>query len=248
MNACHRLSHEAYLAFEESIAGKPLGRAFLRQRDEQAHAVALSEMRCMLEELLQRSQKEQADQQNSETTRILYQELKEMSGYIQQTQREIAALRPDESGKTRILSATSELDAIVSSTERATSEILKGAEAIQLAVSRLAIDPLLGIESAETISNEISRHALDIMMACSFQDITGQRTAKVVNTLRYLERRVNAMIEIWGPDLFRPIQDDTPDARSDACLLNGPSLEGGVCQDDVDAMFAEVASDPSQAT
>ena len=39
-----------------------------------------------------------------------------------------------------------------------------------------------------------------VFEACSFQDITGQRTTKVINTLSYIETRVNTMIEIWGVD------------------------------------------------
>ena len=67
----------------------------------------------------------------------------------------------------------------------------------------------------------------NIYMSCSFQDLTGQRTQKVVHVLRYLENRVNAMIRIWHidaddiekvtPDPIRP--DDT---RPDAHLLHGP--------------------------
>ena len=97
----------------------------------------------------------------------------------------------------------------------------------------------------------------EILMACSFQDITGQRTTKVVNTLRYLEQRVNAMIEIWGIESMDgakpPLHAAPPDdQRPDSHLLNGPALEGGVSQDDVDALLAGLEpaladSDPKTA-
>ena len=50
------------------------------------------------------------------------------------------------------------------------------------------------------LCDKIDQRATDIYTACSFQDITGQRTDKVVQALRFIEQRINAMIEIWGVD------------------------------------------------
>jgi len=167
-----------------------------------------------------------------------------MSVCIQQTRSEVAALRPDETGNNRIMAATGELDAIVTATERATAEILNSAEHIQALISRLPRD-------AETtpICEELEAQITEILTACSFQDITGQRTTKVVNTLHYLEKRVNSMIEIWGIDALMALSaDERGDSRPDAHLLNGPSLQG-VSQDDVDALLANLNStaQPDQA-
>lgn len=78
-------------------------------------------------------------------------------------------------------------------------------------------------------------------MACSFQDITGQRTTKVVNALRYLEQRVNAMIQLWADQPAGAGGRPPPgpaDPRPDAHLLNGPALPGqGHSQADIDALF-----------
>jgi chemotaxis regulatin CheY-phosphate phosphatase CheZ len=79
-----------------------------------------------------------------------------------------------------------------------------------------------------------------LMVACSFQDLTGQRMTKVVNALRYLEQRVNTMIEIWGitPEDAAKVKQQLNDTRPDAHLLNGPAREGeGVAQDDVDRLL-----------
>jgi chemotaxis regulatin CheY-phosphate phosphatase CheZ len=159
-----------------------------------------------------------------------------MSGFIQRTREEIAALHPDDEKSSRILLATGELDAIVSATERATSDILASAERIQAAVERLPSSP----EVAET-AGEIGAQAMEIMMACSFQDITGQRTTKVVNTLRYIEQRVNSMISIWDLTATQKAKIEPLDKRPDAHLLNGPTANG-VSQDDVDAMFGDAAA------
>jgi hypothetical protein len=83
----------------------------------------------------------------------------------------------------------------------------------------------------------------EVLTACSFQDITGQRTTKVVNTLRYLEQRVNSMMEIWGVDGVTPTAAPPPDIedrRPDAHLIHGPAADGGPSQADVDALFEQL--------
>lgn len=62
----------------------------------------------------------------------------------------------------------------------------------------------------------------------------------MVNTLKYVEQRVNAMIAIWGEEAAaNDISSPKEDLREgDARLLNGPQLDGiGISQNDIDAMF-----------
>ncbi|MBV8652258.1 MAG: protein phosphatase CheZ [Alphaproteobacteria bacterium] len=244
------LSEEDYLLLEDAMNANPRGRAFLRMRDQRGHVIAAEEVKRMMRSLASSLKRAAAttgqapDTEGSSThIRILRQELQEMSVYIQQTRNEIAALRPDDTGNNRIMAATGELDAIVTATERATSEILNGVERIQQLVSRLPRS-----EETKTIFADLDAQVTEILTACSFQDITGQRTTKVVNTLRYLEQRVNSMLEIWGVDslkgLVAPVE--IGDTRPDAHLLNGPSLEG-VSQDDVDALLNGTSAAAPQA-
>ena len=84
--------------------------------------------------------------------------------------------------------------------------------------------------------------SLDILMACGFQDLTGQRIKKVVNTLHYMERRVASMVEIWGIEAGTATTEIVAmaegDERPDKELLHGPQAEGaGVSQADIDALF-----------
>lgn len=172
------------------------------------------------------------------TVEVLRRELQEMSGMIQQAKREIAAMKPEGTrSDNRILSATEELDAIVSATERATGEILTKAERLGEVCSLVG-----GLPGGEPLQEELSTISMDLLLACSFQDITGQRITKVVNVLRYLETRINSMVEIWGQDAFSntaPVAADRADARPDAHLLNGPQMEGeAISQTDVDRMFS----------
>jgi chemotaxis regulatin CheY-phosphate phosphatase CheZ len=236
MNKLLRLSEDEYSIVEDALAANARGRAFLRMRDQRARAVAAEEVKRLMRSLVASMKGATATPEKYSPTHIhiLRQELQEMSVYIQQTRSEIAALRPDDSGNNRIMAATGELDAIVTATERATSDILNSAERIQALTARLP-----KTDETKQIRDELDAQITEILTACSFQDITGQRTTKVVNTLHYLEKRVNSMIEIWGVDSLKTAADDIGDTRPDAHLLNGPSLEG-VSQDDVDALLAEL--------
>ena len=238
MSALPELTDEDYFLIEDAIAANARGRAFLRMRDQRSRVIAADEVKRMMRSLTTNVKKAAGPEKDgSAHIRILRQELQEMSVYIQQTRSEVAALRPDDSGNNRIMAATGELDAIVTATERATSDILNSAENILSVMSRMPRTP----ETA-TLCQEIEANATEILTTCSFQDITGQRTTKVVNTLHYLEKRVNSMIEIWGTDGVTAIPlQEMGDTRPDAHLLNGPS-HNGVSQDDVDALMANLAS------
>src|SRR5262249_41280068 len=178
-----------------------------------------------------------------EFLRVLRREFEEIGRYIQETRREIAALRPEEGGSSWIKMATGELDAIVSATEQATYDILGAAEEVQRLVLRL---PSAG--EAGEIRNALEAQVTAILTACSFQDITGQRTTKVVNAIRFLEARVTSMIAIWGTDKSELVASASSDARPDAHLLNGPALGGGISQDQVDALIFHSAAHNSQPT
>ncbi|HYM01957.1 MAG TPA: protein phosphatase CheZ [Stellaceae bacterium] len=240
------LSEGEYLDIEEALAANARGRAFLRMRDQRSRLVGVAEVRRLVRELkdaLPTIGAAAIEKQDDAHVHILREELKQMSAYINQTRREIAALRPADAGANRIMAATGELDAIVSATERATSDILNGAERIQQLAAKLPRDGETG-----KIVEEIQTQVTEVLTACSFQDITGQRTTKVVNTLRYIEQRVNSMIGMWGIEEGGPSLPANPlDTRPDAHLMNGPAADGGPSQDDVDALFERLdqATTPS---
>jgi chemotaxis regulatin CheY-phosphate phosphatase CheZ len=236
------LSEEEYLDIEEALASNGRGRTFLRMRDQRTRVVTLADanklMRGIKDSIKEKS--EASGSKDEPHIRILREELREMSAYIHQTRREIAALRPIDAGANRIMAATGELEGIVSATERATSDILNGVEQIQALAVKLPKDGEVG-----KIAEDIQGHVTEVLTACSFQDITGQRTTKVVNTLHYIEQRVNSMIEIWGvkgngaeaPAPAGAPASEVEDTRPDAHLMNGPAADGGPSQADVDALF-----------
>src|SRR3569623_701977 len=135
---------------------------------------------------------------------------------------------------------TGELGAIVGGTEEATDQILAAAEAIDQAASALA----KGTSAAqqERMVADISERVISIFEACNFQDLTGQRISKVMNTMKFIEHHINVMMEIWGGvDAIKAHAPAIIDTREgDAKLLNGPKLdgdEGHASQNDIDALF-----------
>ena len=84
---------------------------------------------------------------------------------------------------------------MVQATESATSDILECAERIQEIAWTLREQG----QDAE-VCDLLDAKATEVYTACSFQDLTGQRTRKVIGVLHYLEGRINAMIEIGGLD------------------------------------------------
>lgn len=169
---------------------------------------------------------------------MLKTELRALAVCIEQTKQEIAALRPADSDEDRILAVTFELDAIVEATEGATQTILEAAEKIETLTSEIASH---GDDAyIKRVAEDINETVVSMFEACNFQDITGQRITKVVKTLKYIESRVNAMIDIWGPENIAEIVPRQADEHrdDDSKLLNGPALENqGISQDEIDKLF-----------
>jgi chemotaxis protein CheZ len=166
-------------------------------------------------------------------------DLVEMSKAIARTKTEIASIKPDAGDHGKFGEASEELDSVVQATETATSDILACAERIQEIAWTLREQ---GVESE--VCDLLDANATEVYTACSFQDITGQRTRKVIGVLRYLEDRINAMIGIWGLD--GAMAAEAAEQRAvdgDKSLLNGPARPGtGLDQADVDMVMGPAAS------
>ena len=117
-------------------------------------------------------------------------------------------------------------------TETATNTIMECAEAVMAAD---ASDPA-------AYKALVDEKMMVVFEACSFQDITGQRIAKVVATLQHIEQRVARFADVMQAkdlDGFLTEDEKMRAARKEKLLLNGPQLAGkGVDQSKVDEMFA----------
>ncbi len=179
-----------------------------------------------------------AEVRGSDELRQLKSETDAIYHALNRTKQEIAALHVNAFGPPPAR-MTRELDAVVESAERATQQILGAAEDIEDAANTLSAS--LKRQQEQALALDIQDNVLRIFEACNFQDLTGQRIAKVMTTLKFVEERIAHMIEIWGGiDAFRTYAAAATDLNGGA-MLHGPKLDGDdghVSQDDVDAIFA----------
>jgi chemotaxis regulatin CheY-phosphate phosphatase CheZ len=159
--------------------------------------------------------------------------------HIQRIRKEIAAIRRPgaDAGEDHFVQMSDELDAIVIATEQATNTIMENVEQMEDALDE--VRSLVDDPEVLSILDRIPSHSGSIFEACAFQDITGQRISKVVNSLQFIESRVNVLIDMWGVSELTKVsvQKEAPRGEYEK-YLNGPQLSGqGVSQADVDAMF-----------
>jgi chemotaxis protein CheZ len=87
----------------------------------------------------------------------------------------------------------------------------------------------------------VDEKMLLIFEACSFQDITGQRVAKVIETLEHIEARVSrfaAAIHAKDLDTYVNEKERERAERRERLMLNGPASNGqGMAQSDVDRLL-----------
>ena len=159
--------------------------------------------------------------------------------YVQRLRQEIAKISRRDEDQTAFESMSDQLDAIVGATEAATNTILHAIENIGNSVEELrgASD-----EAARNkLCDQIAGETIQVMEACTFQDITGQRVTKIVSSVKFVEERVNAMAEIWGRDEIETLVQDLPTDKpeGDAALLHGPQMaDEAISQDEIDKLFS----------
>ncbi|HEX2727055.1 MAG TPA: protein phosphatase CheZ [Beijerinckiaceae bacterium] len=167
-------------------------------------------------------------------------ELDAMKEAITSTKKEIASIhRSDFEGK-GMRRVAGELDAVVESTEKATTNILEALEEIESNANMLRAAG--GSNGNSDYVGAILDRVVIMYEACNFQDLTGQRINKIVNVLKFVEDRLDKMIGVWGGlDAFKELVDQgAASPGGEDGLLNGPKLEqdeGHVAQNDIDALF-----------
>lgn len=167
-------------------------------------------------------------------------ELEAIQQAIERTKHEIASVHTTGFKGPQMVRVTGELDAVVQGTLDATDGILTAAEQIDRDAHLLEAS-CKNRQDRQTAA-DIQEQVVRIFEACNFQDLTGQRITKVVNTLKFIEDRIVRMMEIWGGiETFQAmgLEQQPIDEGADA-LLNGPKLAadtGHASQDDIDALF-----------
>ncbi len=171
----------------------------------------------------------------------LYTELRQIAEYIEKTKDEIGSLQANHMSEERIPEAGMELGAVVDATESATHIIMESAETL------MGADP----SDPESYNAVVNQEVMNIFEACSFQDITGQRISKVVETLEFIDKRISRFASTFGvQDRIDALSHDeiSREERKQKQILHGPAMNGeGVAQDDVDAMFSSDADNSASS-
>ena len=197
----------------------------------------IAELRAVVTPPRQEAETDDDDDAMKRDVRV---EIAMMVRSIGRAKAEIAAIKNPAADTDQMESASHQLEAITATTERSTNEIMSAVDDIEQTLKKITH---LTVDDGEVspLIDEASERLIAIIEACSFHDLTGQRVTQVVKTLRFIESRILAMIDIWGLEAFRDLPlpvDEEADQREDAELLNGPALGGqGLSQDDIDALF-----------
>ncbi|WP_158746020.1 protein phosphatase CheZ [Acidisphaera sp. L21] len=152
----------------------------------------------------------------------LLSELRILADFIDAARQEVAAVGVDEIVGRDVPAATDELDAVVMHTAEATGLILDECEHLDAIVAKTEL------------RTDVTAMTARIYEACSFQDITGQRVAKVVHTLKTIEAKIADMLRVFGRGPM-----ETSSVIRPVVLLNGPQRVGDAMdQGAVDALLA----------
>ena len=225
-----------------SAASTPKGAS----NSEDLHAVktAIDEMREEMRTLLSASASTPAgvDPEAYRTQIVeaerLRADLEDLHNAIEETKREIAGLRKRDEDSDKITTASEALRAVVGDTERATDGIINAAEAVEEIAGRLQSS----VEGDDALSmvDELYEQVTAVFEHCNFQDITGQRITRVVDTMEYIDDRVQRMMAIWGGDAeFEKIEVEEEKKAPHGEVLHGPAMDGdkSISQADIDALF-----------
>ncbi|MDR3450477.1 MAG: protein phosphatase CheZ [Alphaproteobacteria bacterium] len=163
-----------------------------------------------------------------------YTDLEDLARYIRQAKSDIALIKPNDISTEFIPNATDELDAVVGATEEATNKIMDVCDELSL----------IAAASNPENNEKIMACTTKIFEACNFQDITGQRITKVVETLKHIDSRIEAIVKAMGDEIHRVSGDSHVTKNIHAAdpekgLLNGPQLaKNAISQDDIDKLLS----------
>lgn len=162
----------------------------------------------------------------------IYLELKALHDLIEVTRKEISASRASDISGTHIPDATDELDAVVEATEVATGTIMDSCEALT------AYADQLDSSHKDYVLSQVTK----ILEACSFQDITGQRITKVVRSIKQIDEKISALMNVLEDKIPGLPNSPFVDTREgDAKLLNGPQMvDKAITQSDIDKLLEDL--------
>jgi hypothetical protein len=135
------------------------------------------------------------DQRPNQSLDHFRHDLIEMAKAIAQTKSEMGTIKPHADGSDQIGEVTEQLDAVVQASAQTTSGVLAAAEQIQEVAWTMREQ---GVDSR--LGDELDARAAELRAIGSSQGLATQRTQKVVHVMRYIEGRINDMIDVWGTE------------------------------------------------
>ena len=227
--------------------------------DSQAAALGEAGIAKILEELA--ALREEVNSIHKDQTRIANEdddmkrdvrvEVAQMVRSIGHAKTQIAAIKNPVDGTDEVEKASLQLEEITKATEAATDDIMSATDEVEQILKEIHAHTVEDPDIAPLV-DKAGEKLIEIIEACAFQDLTGQRVTQVVKTLRFIESRVLSMIDIWGLEAFQDVDlsdgvesnadgegdGEVEGSEDDEALLNGPALGGqGLSQADIDALF-----------
>ena len=186
--------------------------------------------------------------QQAQFDRKVCSELRDISADITEMRREIERLRACELSDRHLPEASEDLGATLEATSTATNSIMECVETI-LQADR---------ENSDEFAVLVIDQVVQILEACTFHDITGQRVTRLTETLRDVEDRLGQFATAVGTRAEaqpRSAEFMAREERRARLLLNGPQSAGkaisqnaaddimsaaeveAASQDDIDSLF-----------
>jgi len=171
------------------------------------------------------------------SSEALHHELAGLLKYITRVREEIATISRPADEEHHFETMAEQLDAVIQATDDASNTIMACAEDND--------DALAGLRKTITdpaqikFLDQIANNGMEIIQACSFQDLTSQRVTKVARSITYVEDRVSALAEVWGKEELAKVKVKGSEKTEDEKLLNGPALDPNqsINQAEIDALF-----------
>jgi hypothetical protein len=124
-----------------------------------------------------------------------------------------------------------ELEAVIADTSRAANTILDSADRMNMLLYPENPETWTNAELREQAIETLREDVQNIMVACSFQDIAGQRIRKTLESINDVEDRISSALESMG------IGPESLQAAAAASNKDGKT-ESANSQDDIDALFS----------
>ncbi len=120
-----------------------------------------------------------------------------------------------------------ELEAVIAETSKAATTILDTTDKMSAILYESHPDDWIELETREALLTTLRDYVQNIMVSCSFQDITSQRIRKTLESINDIEDRISDTLEGFGIEV--PAH---PVAETNEHIVHGNT------QDDIDALFS----------